>query len=301
VSPELWALVSAGCFAGSHVVSKRGLQDTSVTAGSLLVLGVSWVVVAVWVAFDPPGSVSTPDLLVFAALGLLTPAVARWASLMGVDVLGPTISVPIQQGLRPVLAVTAAVVVLDESVGLVQAIGIGAIIAGGWVLSRAPTLAPATAGSWGSGRAALALRVGLRRGTVFPVLAAVALTTSDLVIRATVGDSGEPAFAAMLSTGTGFLAWLLVVAGSSRVRRLVRFGPGSWWLAMAGALVGVAIVALFTALVDGNVAVVTPIASSQPLIVFVLSALLLRDLEQIRRSTVLAGLAIVAGTILVAA
>jgi uncharacterized membrane protein len=63
----------------------------------------------------------------------------------------------------------------------------------------------------------------------------------------------------------------------------------------------VAILSLFTALVEGDVTVVTPIASSQPLIVFLLSTLLLRDLEQIRRSTVVAGLAIVAGTILVAA
>jgi drug/metabolite transporter (DMT)-like permease len=300
VSAEAWALVSAGCFAGSHVVSKRGLQDTSVVAGSLLVLGVSWVVVATAVAFDPPASVSAGGILLFSLLGLLTPAVARWASLKGVDTLGPSVSVPIQQGLRPVLAVVAAMLLLDESVGPLQALGIAAIIAGGWVLSRGPSRR-STIADRNEGREPALLGGGLRPGTAFPVIAAVALTASDLLVRGSVGEFGEPGFAALLSTGAGFLAWVFVAATVPTIRRSVRFGPGAWWLAAAGALVGVAILSLFNALLRGEVAVVTPIASSQPLIVFVLSALFLRDLERIRMPTVLAGLAVVAGTILVAA
>jgi drug/metabolite transporter (DMT)-like permease len=294
---EAWALFSACCFAGSHVVSKRGLKDTSVTAASLIVLGVSWTIIAIAVLFDPPADVTARAILVFAALGLMVPAVSRWAVLKSVDVLGPSIAIPIQQGLRPLLAVTGAALLLGEDVGLLRGVGVALIIAGGWQLSRRPPEDRVGADDTATPRVR---RWALRRGIVFPITAAVAYATSDLLVRSTLGDDlAEPTFAAMVSTGSGLLAWMLVVVSIRPMRSSVRFGRAAWWLVLSGGLIGFAIMGVYQALSRGEVSLVTPINATQPLIVLLLSAFLLRDVERIRLVTVVSATAIVAGAILV--
>lgn len=293
--PEAWALFSALCFAGSHVVSKRGLQDTSVTAASLIVLGVSWVVIAASVAIDPPDELTSQALVVYGGLGLIVPAVSRWSVLKSVDTLGPAIAIPIQQGLRPLLAVGGAALFLGERVDLVRALGVLAIIVGGWRLSRRPSEPVGVLVGDREPR-----RWRFRPGIAFPLIAAVAYAASDLLVRVTLGDDvAEPGLAAMVSTGSGLTAWLLVAGAVPTVRSSVRFGPRAWWLVLSGALVGLAILGVYNALRRGEVSLVTPINATQPLLVLLLSAVLLRDLERVRAATVVSAAAIVGGAILV--
>jgi uncharacterized membrane protein len=135
---------------------------------------------------------------------------------------------------------------------------------------------------------------------VFPLTAAVAYAASDLLVRSTLGDDlAEPSFAAMVSTGSGLLAWLLVVVTVRPMRASVRFGRAAWWLVASGGLIGFAIMGVYQALSRGEVSLVTPINATQPLIVLLLSAFLLRDVERIRPITVVSAIAIVAGAILV--
>lgn len=309
---EMWALSSAFFFAASHVVSKRGLQDTSVISGSLVILSVSWVIISISVLFDPPQTVTGSGVAMFAGLGLLVPAISRGATLKGVDLLGPSVAIPIQHGMRPVLAVAAAAWLLGESVGAVRWLGIAAIVVGGWHLSRRPKAAlempiepesPVPAGMPGAvaSRRSVGARMRgmVRPGIVYPLLAALAYASSDVIVRQALGSLPEPGFAAMVSSGAGLLVWLSAAAFFPAVRRRWKVGRGTWWLALSGALVGLAILGIYNALGRGNVSVVTPINSTQPLMVLVLSSLILRDLERITLATALSGLAIVTGTILV--
>jgi drug/metabolite transporter (DMT)-like permease len=293
VSAEAWALFSALCFASSHVVSKRGLQDTSVTAASLIILGVSWIVISLSVVLGPPAHLTGRDLAIYAGLGLLVPAISRWAVLKSVHDLGPSVAIPIQQGLRPLLSVLGGIALLGERLSLLRGIGVASIIVGGWQLTRRPPDDP--------GRPPAKLRrLGLRPGLAFPFIAGLAYATSDVLIRLTLGDGQtEPGAAAMVSTGSGLLVWLVAVAAVPRVRADVRFGRRSWWLVLAGALIGVAILGIYNALRRGEVSLVSPINSTQPLIVLILSALFLRDLDRVRWGTVAAAIAIVMGAVLV--
>ena len=291
-------MLSAFCFAGSHVASKRGLQDTSVIAASLIVLSVSWVVILISVLFDPPAEVTGKAVVVYSGLGLIVPAVSRWSVLRSVDMLGPSVAIPIQQGLRPLLAVGGAIVLLGESLDPLRLVGVLAIVAGGWQLSRKPR--EGERDHTGAAVVTADGRWALRRGILFPFIAAIAYAASDLLVRLTVGgDLAEPGFAAMVSTGAGLAAWLLIVGAVRSVRAGVRFGPRAWWLVLAGVLIGFAILAVYNAFRRGEVSVVTPINAMQPLLVVLLSSLFLRDLEQIRPVTVISGVAIVIGAILV--
>jgi len=293
MSAEAWALFSALCFASSHVVSKRGLQDTSVTAASLIILGVSWLVISLSVLLGPPPDIAGRAVAIYAALGLLVPAISRWSVLKSVHDLGPSIAIPIQQGLRPLLSVMGGLLLLGERLSVLRSVGVASIIVGGVQLSRRPP-------DKSPGSPPKLRRLALRTGLAFPFIAGLAYATSDVLIRLTLGDGDtQPGVAAMISTGSGLLAWLVAVAVVPRARADVRFGPGSWWFVLAGALIGAAILGVYNALQRGEVSLVSPINSTQPLIVLLLSALFLRDLDRVRWTTVAAAIAIVVGAILV--
>jgi drug/metabolite transporter (DMT)-like permease len=305
------ALLSAASFAGSHVASKRGLQGTSMTAAFMLIVGCAWIVVSIPLLLDPPRSVSPKAAVFFAISGLFAPAIARAAALGGVRALGPSVAVPIQQGLRPLIVVPAAVLLLGETFGLSRLAGLAAIVTGGWMLSREPDRAKgisADAGSddgprvQGSALPAVDRRtrisLGFRRGIAFPIAAAIGYSTSDLLVKVGLDGAADPVYAAPLSIGTGFLVWAIAHAFPS-VRRRFRLGRGVGWLVLSGALMGTAILLLFHAFARGDVSLVAPVIGTQPLFVMVLSAMILRHLERRDRSTILAASIVVIGTILV--
>ena len=308
-------MLSAASFAASHVVSKRGLQGTSVTAGFMVIVGSAWVLVTIPLAVDPPASLSLRSLALFAASGLFAPGIARAAALAGVHSLGPSVSVPIQQGLRPLIVLPAAALVLGESFGALRVAGVAAIVVGGWVLSRQPgivtgdgaldalmtettTPAPHASTRTKLRRGTSAVFRGFRPGVIHPLIAAFAYASSDLLVKSGLNTTSETVYGAPVSIGTGFLVWSIAHAFPS-VRARFRLGRGAGWLVLSGALMGTAILLLFLALARADVSLVAPVIATQPLFVFVLSALILRHLERRERSTIVAGLVVVVGTILV--
>ncbi|MGH2680353.1 MAG: EamA family transporter [Actinomycetota bacterium] len=316
MDPEVvFALLASASFAASHVVSKRGLQGTSVTAGLMVIVGCAWVVVSIPVLINPPGTVSAKSLALFAISGLFAPAVSRAAALAGVHALGPSISVPIQQGLRPLIVLPAAALLLGEAFGLLRGVGVALIVTGGWVLSRQPGGGTADVPidhsleevEGPAGPSSMRTRVrqrtaaisrGFRPGIVYPVAAAFAYATSDLLVKSGLDSASEPAFGAMLSIGVGLLVWSIAHALPS-IRRRFRLGREAGWLVLSGALMGTAILLLFNALDRGDVSLVAPVVATQPLLVFLFSALILRHLERRERSMIVASAIVVVGTILV--
>ncbi|MGH9244035.1 MAG: EamA family transporter [Acidimicrobiales bacterium] len=310
----LWALMSAASFALSHVVSKRGLQDTSITAGFIVIVSSALAVVTLPVLLDPPAAVVPGAVAIFALSGLFAPAIARAAALAGVQRLGPSIAVPIQQGLRPLLVLPAAALLLGEEFGALRVAGALAIVTGGWVLSRQPVAAtefPMESAPdeevASSGNIAVRTRLrprttprfrGFRPGVVYPLAAAMAYATADLLVKSGLDGDAEPAFGAMVSICSALVVWTIAHAFPT-VRRRFRLGRGVAWLVLAGVLMGSAILVLFNALERGDLSVVAPVVASQPLFVFLFSALLLRHLETLDAVTLLGGAFVVVGTIAV--
>lgn len=308
------ALLSTASFAASHVVSRRGLQGTSITAAFIVVVSCAWVVVSIPLFLDAPASVPGRSIALFAISGVFAPAVARGAALAGVRTLGPSIAVPIQQGLRPLLILPLAAVALGEGLGPLRILGALSIVAGGWVLSRRPAGLTADVppgavaegeanssvkGSGGSGgRWSAPIGSGFRPGIMYPVVAAVAYSTADLLVKSGLDPAFNPAFGATVAIGSGLGVWSAAHALPS-VRRRFRVGSDVGWLVLSGALMGGAILLLFNALERGELSQVVPVVATQPLFVFLFSTLILRHLEQLEHATLIAGVMVVIGTILV--
>jgi len=304
MSPTVLAFISAFCFASTQVTAKRGLQSVSVEASLVVSLGCAWVVIAAITLWSSPGPMSLASGAVFAATGLITPGISRWASVTGVERLGPSISSPLQQGARPLLAVLGAALLLGEDLSWTRAAGVACVVIGAWTLGTVrPEVVseslvegnPERNGRWQRA----SWRRAIRPGIVWPLLAALSYAISDILVKNELGKSPEPFFGATIALGAAWVGWGLLATTVPGVRKRLRFGQGIRWFILSGCLAGVANLSLYSALDKGDVSLVAPTVGSQPLIVFILSALLLRGIERIDRSTVLGGLLIVAGTTLV--
>lgn len=192
-------------------------------------------------------------------------------------------------------------VFLGETLSLRRLSGIVLIVAGGWILSRSAR----EARTLGLGVLEEALKESrrptrlLRPGILFPILAGIAYATSDVVAKSALIHLNHPPLGALISLVTALSLWGLAALSLGPIRRQLTVGKDVGWLLLSGALAGVAILSLFSALKVGDVTVVSPITASQPLIVFLLSRLLLRKMEDLRLSIVVAEIGIVIGALLV--
>jgi drug/metabolite transporter (DMT)-like permease len=259
----------------------------------LVTLGTSLLVLAIFVAFDPPDELNGTALAMFAAAGLAAPGVSRWATNTGTHLLGPSISGSITQGTRPLLAVAGGVLLLNESLSLREAAAIVLIVAGGYRLTRA--IPEDVAGEAEVDVVPDGPR--FRPGLVFPLLAGLGYAIQDVVNKEALSQFDDARFGAFVGMSTGFGVWALATLALPRLRAHVRVGQDLGWLVVSGVLGGLAAANLFAALSKGDVTVVSPIVATQPLVVFSLSRLLLRHLESLSAGTVLAGVGIVVGTI----
>ena len=230
---EGFAAISAVLFAGSHVVSKKGMRTTNVIGGLLVSLSTGLTVLIIVVLLNPPSDAPWELLLLVAASGMLAPALARAAAIAGVDRLGPTVSVPIQSSVYPLFAVFGASLILGEPAGLARWAGVGAIVLGVWFLAlrgvdisaedglnRPPERGPVR--SWLAG------------GLLFPVIAGLGYGGADLIRKQVIVDLPHPAFASLVAVATALAAWCTATAASSTIRRSLRFGRSTYWFMLGG-------------------------------------------------------------------
>jgi drug/metabolite transporter (DMT)-like permease len=298
----LLAGLAAFGMAASQVTVKRALHTNSVVGSLLVNMGVAWLVLVIAVVLQPPPSVPLSSLGFFVLAGLLAPGVSRWASIMGVDRLGPSISVSVLHGVRPTLAVLGAVVFLGESIGVPRAVGIAGIVLGVVWLSRSredETSLAMEELEVGDARRTSTQRSMFDPAVAFPLIAALSFAVADLLIKQGLREMPNPSFGAMVALGSAVTTWTIAVLSVPGARKKIKLGRGLGWLVATGVFGGGGVLLFFHALERGDVAIVSPIVAGQPLLVFLLSRLMLRGSEPIGARTVLAGVLVVAGAVII--
>jgi drug/metabolite transporter (DMT)-like permease len=305
VSAQGLAVCAATCFAASHVASKRGVQSTSVEGGLVLSLATSLLTLIIAGFIDPPASVAWGTIAVFAAAGLFGPGLGRGAAIVGVDRLGPSISVPIQASVYPAIAVIVATLVLQEDLTPYRVAGCLAIMIGVWALTRREDEPVSTdmegfvSGlSRSPGRGRVSSR-SFRKAFAFPIIAGLGYGIADIIRKGGLNASDEPILGALVGVATVLVLWLLALLMSSSMRHRVVWGRTAGWFALSGIFASLALIAQFKALSAGDVSVVSPIIAAQPLGVLLLSSIFLGGLERLTARTIVGGTTIVLGAVLV--
>ena len=128
-----WALYSIGSRTIMERISALTVNWTTLMVATVLQIPLLWTDQKM--LHTGVGSVTTSDWLALGYLILFATAVAQQAWLFGVKGIGPS-RASILGNLTPVAAIGLSVVILGESVGMIEVIGIGLILAGVLIVNR---------------------------------------------------------------------------------------------------------------------------------------------------------------------
>ncbi len=291
---ELFAVVAALCFASGSVVVKRATQAGDVLVGFLISLSVNALVVGlVAVLTVERWAVPVLPLVLFALAGLCGPGLARLLMMRSVRDAGASVAVPVQASSNPLISSAAGLLLFGESAGLGRLVALLLVVSGIWSCARggsANVVAP------DAPRARPARSLG-PVVLLLPLPAGAAYASADILRKAGLSRYDEPVLGALIGTVAALAVWVTVVVLRPSLRAPVRLSQSSGWFVLNGVLLGTAQLALLFALSTGDLSVVSPIVASQPVIVVVLGALVLRDVERVRWGSLVGAALVVLGVV----
>lgn len=251
--------------------------------GAVVVLG-GGALVALALALPTLGDVeSWGELWVFFAIGALVPGASQILFILAIRDAGPS-RAAILIGVAPLLSVALALLALDEPFRPLLVVATVLVVAGGVVLAGE--------------RARPAAFRGI--GAVFAIGCAVLFAIRDNAVRWAAQDVGAPAVVASAVSLLGAVSLVAVYLGLARrdrVRSSLGLAARAFW--PAGVTLGLAYVCLVVAFDRGRVSIVAPLNATQSLWAIVFAVAFLRSVEAIGRRTVLAGVLVVAGAVLI--
>ena len=281
--PPTLAFCSAFLFALSVQISNLGLRDTDTTTGVLIQIGTTTIgywLLSPW--FLETAYWLTSAALLFAAVGLVRPALSANLALASVRQLGPTLSSTLT-ATTPFFGVALGVALLGEALTWPIAAGTFAVVAGTMLLAQR-----------GGGNVhwpiwALALPLG----------AAFIRSGGHALTKFGFDEVPSPFFAALVGHTVSFMVTASAAYWRGGAIRIRARSFGTICFVLAGAINGVSLICLNTALHLGEVVSVVPIVSTSPMITLLLGVLVFKR-EQFTVRGLMAMATIVPGVILIA-
>lgn len=223
------------------------------------------------------------ELWPYLLAGLLAPGGAQLLFVLAVREAGPA-RASVIAGAAPLVAVTIAIIFLDEPLRAPLVIGAVLIVAGGLALV-AERERPETFRF-----------VGL----AFSFACTILFATRDNVVRSIAKDSTvPPQLAAAVTILAGAVAVFLVLVVTRRGRIVSDLRREAPPFVLPGALWGASYAFLFEAFYRSRVSIVSPLVATESLFSVLLAVLLLRKTELVGRHLVLGALLVVAGGALI--
>lgn len=258
----IFAVLSATCFGLALVTGRVGLRIIDPRSGAAISIPTAAILFVVAAPFVPGiAGIRLEAALLFAAIGLVFPAVVTILTFRSNELLGPTITSAIS-GTAPLFALLGAALLLDERIPPRAALSAAGVIAGVALLS------------WKTG---VALRTRLFDWRLMVPIAGAAVRGFSQVGAKEALHLWSSPFAAGL---IGYLVSSVVVIAARQQQGAARSrltAKGLAWFSVTGALNGGAVLLMYAALAIAPVWTVTPIVASYPLITGVISAVFLRD------------------------
>lgn len=261
VYPVALALNTALLFAFGIQFARLGLPHTDSRTGTLIQIGTAaiiyWIVspwfVEQWFWFQPA-------IFLLAAIGLFRPFLSGNLAMVGTRILGPTVS-STMSATAPLFGLALGVLVLGETLTWQVGVGTLAVMGGITVLS---------------------LRGGISAGwpmwaLLLPVAAAFLRALAQLLAKVGLESIPSPFFVGLV----GYTVSFAMAIGLRSVQR--EPGPvrsaGLKWLMLGGVCYGLAILSLNSALVCGELVLVSPIVACQPVFTLLLGRFFFREIE----------------------
>jgi drug/metabolite transporter (DMT)-like permease len=261
VTPVALGLAASMLYATSQVLTRRALAGTSPPGVVLGTLATTFLAVTLLRVLIAPslGRIPMPGLVVLVAAGVIAPGIARLLGAIGLRDFGPLVSVPLQFGSRPLIALAAGLALFGERVGGLRLAAIGVLLAGIFLVAK----------GWASEPVAIGDSFDRRRFWI-PALAGAAYAASEVLRKVGIEDA-EPLAAAWITVSSALVVALLAFAVAPRLRSSVHFGSNWRWILASGSAAAFAQVLVFMALEAGDLTVVSPLLALQPVLVMIIA------------------------------
>lgn len=249
MTPVVIALAAAACFALALVVTQAGLRHMPPLAGAAI--SVPSATLLFWLAAPftiDIAAIAWRPVAIFAAVGLLFPAVVTILTFAANRRLGPTIAGTLGN-LAPLFAVLGAFIVLGERPGMAQLAGLLVIVAGVLLLSWPASGAGGLV--WPLWALSLPLAAAAIRGAIQPA------------VKAGLTLWSEPFAAGLIGYSVSSFVVLAAAARAGALSSITR--DGAWIFAVVGLFNGAAVLLLYLALGSGPVSLVSPLVATYPL------------------------------------
>lgn len=275
------SLLAALLFAFGNQFSRLAMRYTDSQTAVLFQIGVGTALY--WLAspfYLQAWYWTHPVLPLLAVIGLFRPILSANLGMAGTRILGPTLAATLS-ATSPLFGVALGVVLLAEPLGWSVALGTGGIVCAVVVLS------------WrGGGQQAWPWW-----GLLLPIGAAILRSAAHAVAKIGLDQIPSPFFIALVAYSVSFP---LALINDRRIRRQRAPIPraGLAWLLLTGLSYGLAVLALNTALLGGDLVVVSPILACSPLFTLLLGYAVFRE-DTLSRRVVFAVALVVPSVVLI--
>jgi len=277
--PILYAAFAAFCFGGQVVVTMRSFTYVDPQTSSMISIGTCVVIFWLLSPFLLKAEyLANPGIWIFFVNGLIHPLFSIYLAYEAAKRMGPTVSATIS-ATAPLFATAGAVLVLGEHITIMLLMGTIGTVVGIMVLS------------WKEqGRRDWALWA-----LILPIGAAVIRGINHNLGKFGLEMLPSPYFAGLVSFTVSFIGSVLIYR--LRIGSLPFILPprGLMWSGLAGGLIAMGVLSMYSALNHGRVVVVSPIIATFPVFTLVISLLFRQERFRLR---ILAGVALVMGGVI---
>ena len=281
---EFFALANAFFFALHNILTKKGLRYSN--AGTALITSLAINLIFLWsvsIFFVPLESLASAGILIFVLVGLFQPGLTRFLTYKGIETLGVAITDPVR-ATTPLFSALFAILFLGEQVTPAILFATLVIIFGIALLSH----------RGGSLQQVRFLYI------LYPLLASFLAGFSQVLRKFGLGAVPHPFLAAAVTASSSFAVAVPTLWISGKGKESFRLDRRSLpFYLPAGIAVSLGMVSIYYALDLGKVTVVIPISSTGPFFSLILSALFLRDVEQVTARIVVGACLIIGGVLLI--
>ena len=279
--PHLLALLSAISFSLANITVRQGLKySTPITATLISLIAhtiLLWIIV-LFTAGIP--DVEPVPVLAITITALLQP-VMRLCHYIGIEKVGASRAVTLRNTF-PILSVILGVVILQEKINTLGAIGTGLVVLGTilttWKLE---------------GR----LKNFRKWHLIFPLITALVTAVVHPLRRFALTISNEPLFFTALVGPISLVSFLAYLASPVGNEKPVWDKKALRPFIMGGVFETAAVLLMLFAFASGPVVLVSPITATTPIWTLLFADIFLRDLERLGTATTIGTFCVVAGVI----
>ena len=294
---EATALIAASCYSLSYVLLRKGQAERDLPDHGLFpVLFISVLTLGASLALSqlirPHAFVWNQNSAEAMGYSLLSGLIGTWLGRMAlyaaIDYVGATRGVVIKST-APLVTLIIAIFLLREKLDDLDATGMVCLLTGvAVVLLDRNRLQQRGYLNW------------LRHGAVLGVIAAILQGIGHAMRKLGTLHSTSALLSATVDVTTAFLAYTLWLLASGRLGAIVRTYRRSYTpnIIASAFLSAAAVLLFFTAVGSAPVSTVSVIIGTEPVLVAILSALLLRKIERLTLFTLIGSLLVALGVIL---